>query len=119
MNETEELNDTETLTGNTHNEQNTLIENTNSRAGFNSISLVEESKNIEQGSVDNNYQDEESNSTKDSTQERTLTRSGNIGVTTTQKMIREELEVRKYQFIEEVMRDIDKVLCSKNKNILI
>lgn len=37
-------------------------------------------------------------------------KSGNIGVTTTQKMINEELEIRKNIFFERVMNDIDKLL---------
>lgn len=38
---------------------------------------------------------------------RTLTRSGNIGVTTTQQMIQSSIELSKWTFLAEVMRDLD------------
>ncbi len=44
---------------------------------------------------------------------RELTRSGNIGVTTSAQLLAGELEVRKNIFIEEVMNDIDTMLCLK------
>lgn len=113
MSENETITDNETLTGSVHNEQNSLIENVNSKQGFNSNDFVNDTRNVESGTTDNNYQDEESNSTKNTTNTRTHTRSGNIGVTTTQKMLNEELEVRKNIFIDMVMRDIDKIMCSK------
>lgn len=37
-------------------------------------------------------------------------RKGNIGVTTSQKMLTDELEVRKYDLINAIYRDIDKVV---------
>jgi hypothetical protein len=37
-------------------------------------------------------------------------RSGNIGVTTTQKMLMEELELRKYDLITRIFDDIDKII---------
>lgn len=43
--------------------------------------------------------------------EETLTRSGNIGVTTSQQMLQSELELRKYDLIERIFNDIDKELC--------
>lgn len=43
--------------------------------------------------------------------ERDLTRSGNIGVTTSQQMLSSELELRKYKFYVELMNDIDKIMC--------
>lgn len=42
--------------------------------------------------------------------ERILTRSGNIGVTTSQQMIESEIELRKNNFIEIMFNDIDSVL---------
>lgn len=42
-----------------------------------------------------------------------LTRSGNIGVTTSQQMLQSEIELRKYDIIERIFNDIDKVLCLK------
>lgn len=42
--------------------------------------------------------------------EHTLTRSGNIGVTTSQQMIESEIELRKKHFFESVFSDLDSVL---------
>ena len=44
---------------------------------------------------------------------RGLTRSGNIGVTTSQQMLTAEFEVRKYDFFKTIYNDIDKILCLK------
>ena len=41
---------------------------------------------------------------------RTTKRSGNIGVTTSQKLLTEELEIRTYELIKTIYKDIDKVL---------
>lgn len=41
---------------------------------------------------------------------RTLTRSGNIGVTTTQQMMTQELEFWKWTFYDSVFKDVDSVL---------
>lgn len=45
--------------------------------------------------------------------ERTLTRKGNIGVTTTQQMMQSELELWKWNFYRSVFKDIDSVLTLK------
>ena len=39
-----------------------------------------------------------------------LTRSGNIGVTTSQQMLESEFKVRQYNFYEMIYKDIDSVL---------
>lgn len=39
-----------------------------------------------------------------------LERKGNIGVTTSQKMLTDELEVRRYDFIQSIYKDIDTVV---------
>lgn len=44
---------------------------------------------------------------------RDLTRSGNIGVTTSQQMIESELELRKKSIIDIIYNDIDTMLCLK------
>lgn len=44
------------------------------------------------------------------TGERELTRSGNIGVTTSQQMIQSEIDLWKWNFYESVFDDVDKVL---------
>lgn len=44
---------------------------------------------------------------------RKLTRAGNIGVTLTQRMIQAELDIRRNQFFEIVMSDLDSLLCQR------
>lgn len=44
---------------------------------------------------------------------RTLTRSGNIGVTTSQQMMQSEIELWKWNFIEQMFADIDNLLTLK------
>lgn len=56
------------------------------------------------GNKDNNFTDKTFN--------RELTRSGNIGVTTSQQMLESELNLRKYDFYQQVFKDVDKILCS-------
>ena len=51
------------------------------------------------GSKDDNFRD--------------LTRRGNIGVTTSQQMLESELELRKYNLLDAIFNDIDKVICLK------
>lgn len=41
----------------------------------------------------------------------TLTRAGNIGVTTSQQMLESEFKVRQYDFYKEMFNDIDTILC--------
>ena len=71
--------------------------------GFNSVESVPTSKvnttSTTEGSKDDNDRD--------------LTRSGNIGVTTSQQMLESELSLRKYEFYHVMMVDIDKILCLK------
>lgn len=43
--------------------------------------------------------------------ERQLTRSGNIGVTTSQQMLESEFKVRQYDFYKQIYKDIDSILC--------
>lgn len=43
---------------------------------------------------------------------RNMTRSGNIGVTTSQKMLTDELKLRTYNFINKIYEDVDSVLVS-------
>ena len=42
-----------------------------------------------------------------------LTRSGNIGVTTSQQMLESELELRKFRFYDRIFEDVDSILCEK------
>lgn len=48
--------------------------------------------------------------TENGSQDRTLTRHGNIGVTTSQQMINSEIELWQWNFFSEVFKDIDKIL---------
>lgn len=47
------------------------------------------------------------------TGKRTLTRSGNIGVTTTQQMLESEINLWEWNFFEQVFADVDNILTSK------
>ena len=42
---------------------------------------------------------------------RKLTRSGNIGVTTSQQMIQSEIDLRQYNLYDQMMEDVDSVMC--------
>ena len=70
----------------------------------------------ETGAVDGSVTTEElladnhSDQTTTETGTDTLTRHGNIGVTTSQQMLQSELDLRKLDFIKLVFEDIDKVL---------
>ena len=78
--------------------------------GFNSNNPVPVSHNVNKitGSGDKNKTDETINRTGT----RTLTRSGNIGVTTSQQMLESEIKLRAlYNMIEIIFNDVDKVLC--------
>ena len=78
--------------------------------GFNSNDPVPVSHNVNtiKGSGDKNKTDETIN--RKGT--RTLTRSGNIGVTTSQQMVESEIKLRAlYNMIEIIFNDVDKVLC--------
>lgn len=68
--------------------------------GFNSEESVPSSNNESssevRGEADDNY--------------RLLSRNGNIGVTTSQKMLRDEIELRKFNFYNEMIKDVNSVL---------
>lgn len=70
-----------------------------------------------QGNKTNNYTDathtneSTENVTETETGNRRLTRSGNIGVTTSQQMLQSELELRRFDFLEEVFKCFDRILC--------
>jgi len=55
----------------------------------------------------------ETEDVKSNTGTESLTRHGNIGVTTSQQMLESEIKLRQYNFIEEVFKDIDSILCLK------
>lgn len=70
---------------------------------------------IETGAVDGSVTTEElladnhSDQTTTETGTDTLTRHGNIGVTTSQQMLQAELDLRKLDFVKAIFADIDKV----------
>ena len=86
---------------------NTDITNTSNGSsnvfGFNTES--------EDGVADSKNEVSNTTSGKFDDNHRKLTRSGNIGVTTSQQMLESELEIRKNIFIENVMNDIDSIMC--------
>lgn len=55
----------------------------------------------------------ETEDVKSNTGTESLTRHGNIGVTTSQQMLESEIKLRQFNFIEEVFKDIDSILCLK------
>ena len=55
--------------------------------------------------------DNETHRVIENTGKETLTRSGNIGVTTSQQMLESEFKVRQYDFYKMVYNDIDSILC--------
>lgn len=75
----------------------------------------------EEGSANDNVETNthtQSGSTIDEeTGSRTLTRSGNIGVTTSQQMIESEIALWQWNFFDTVYKDIDTVLTSPKYNI--
>lgn len=126
--ETETPNITETI----HTEANSKLKTDGSSSGnvygFGSSASTPlnegESTQTTQGSKDDNYTDSErretgtrsvsgsSGETEKETGTRRLTRSGNIGVTTSQQMLQSEIELRKFDFLEEVFKCFDKVICA-------
>lgn len=62
--------------------------------------------------VKNNLNHLENNTTGDfDKNHRKLTRSGNIGVTTSQQMLESELNLRRWDFYNHIMNDIDTIYC--------
>ena len=87
-----------------HEEVNSKITNTSNskRYGFNTTDNPV-------GDLD--MENESSGDKKDNF--RDLTRSGNIGVTTSQQMISSEIELRRNKLLNIIMNDIDTMLCLK------
>ena len=101
-----------------HNEQNEATKNTADTYGFNSNNKVPmgESETTrdklsnfqdssETGLADDNYREESFDTYRE------LTRHGNIGVTTSQQMAQSEIELWKWNFIQDVIfKDLDDIL---------
>lgn len=74
--------------------------------GFNSSSPVPSTKSETSGNKLENEESESNTGTRD------LERHGNIGVTTSQQMLQSELDLRDaYNFYNDIMRDVDTMLC--------
>lgn len=112
----ENYNMTETSTHDTENNGQTSlqqeIENkqTENNFGFNSISSQPVGEVTSKTTADPTTNKTISN--LNSKESNTLSRSGNIGVTTTQQMLEQEIEIRKNIFMDIVYSDIDSVLAS-------
>lgn len=126
MTETENVQDTHkgTLESNGNNTntytETTLVEDTSNNQlwGFNSTDSVNSDKQTGDTirDVDSTMDSTHKNTdreTKDITSDRTLKRSGNIGVTTSQQMIESERQLWLWNFFESVFSDIDKILVLK------
>lgn len=131
---TSKTNQDYTVTNKGKNKEKTEYDNENKVKGFGSadyagVSKAEgqstqsglvadnESESRTQANKDNNYTEvsTEADANKNWTQltrkgKETLTRSGNIGVTTSQQMLESEFELRKKQYFDYVMECVDTVL---------
>lgn len=67
---------------------------------FNSVDPVPTDKGLETSTSSGSASDNN----------RKLTRSGNIGVTTSQQMLQSEIDLRKFIFYDKIMLDVDQVL---------
>ena len=86
---------------------------TNSYKGFNANDpvLVNKTDGDEDVTTSGAKLDNEKSNTITHTGTEELTRSGNIGVTTSQQMLESEFKVRQYDFYKQVFNDIDTILC--------
>lgn len=104
---------------------NNVASNDNSLYGFNSEDSVKSSSddgtstktetgsNTSSSDGTNKFTADDSdvsNNTKTVTNEHTMTKKGNIGVMTYQSMLKSEIEVRKWNFFEQVFSDVDSIL---------
>ena len=126
MTETENIKDSHSgstendIIDTTTNSENTIVNDTNNNQlwGFNSTDSVNSDKQIGDttrnvdGSVNVTRKDA-GTETKNINTDRTLKRSGNIGVTTSQQMIENERQLWFWNFFECVFMDIDKILVLK------
>ena len=92
------------------------LENTNenSNYGFNSTTPSPTTKNVTTtiGSKDENFTDINSSNNEDTNNDRELRRAGNIGVTTSQKMISDERDVWMYDYFKIIFKQVaDLITC--------
>ena len=100
---------------------------TNQVYGFDNGEPTNKDKSVDSSSSNNTQTNNLANSesediedssehNEDNTQNRTLTRSGNIGVTTSQQMIESERNLWMWNFYEQIFKDVDSVLTLKIYN---
>lgn len=112
----ENINNSEVLTGG-HTNNNTN-ENTHKVSAFNDANFSNDSNDVNNSTDDFIYNNETKTNTgtntssknNTGTNETHSTISGNIGVTTTQQMIVSEIELRKYNLVNEFYSDLDNLL---------
>ena len=112
----ENINNSEVLTGG-HTNNNTN-ENTHKVSAFNDENFSNDSNDVNNSTDVFTYNDETKTNTgtntssknNTGTNETHSTISGNIGVTTTQQMIVSEIELRKYNLVNEFYSDLDNLL---------
>ena len=112
----ENINNSEVLTGG-HTNNNTN-ENTHKISAFNDVNFSNDSNDVNNSTDVFTYNDETKTNTgtnissknNTGTNETHSTISGNIGVTTTQQMIVREIELRKYNLVNEFYSDLDNLL---------
>ena len=85
----------------------------NKYKGFNTDDpvLLNQTDGTDDVTTSGGSEDNETHKTTTHTGTETLTRSGNIGVTTSQQMLESEFKVRQYDFYQMIYNDIDSVLC--------
>lgn len=116
MEEVETPDITKESTENTKTKVETSTENDKTEAkvhGFNSVEGVPSGSTERNGKVvvEGGADDNEVHREDTETGTRTLTRHGNIGVTSSQQMLTQEIELRSgYNFVEMLFKDVDSVL---------
>lgn len=113
MTQTETPNITRTTDTNVGSKTTTTSNNDGSAYGFNSATEVPVTSSDSTVTSEGLYADNHSHGTDTETGTRTLTRHGNIGVTTSQQMLESELNLRKFDFIEKVLKAFEEVMFSK------
>ena len=112
--------DTANGTRTVKNKQTVSQSHENDVYGFNSVNAVPESENstntTTQGAATDNVETNQNSvthaigETETETGTRGLTRSGNIGVTTSQQMLTSEIALWRWLFLEEVFNDVDSII---------
>lgn len=97
-------------------EENANTSITNSTTGKNNIYGF--NTTAEEGVPQDNSSVESTTSGDFDDNHRKLTRSGNIGVTTSQQMLQSEIDLRQWNFYNMIMNDIDDVMCLSFRRVI-